>query len=444
VDEGAYVARCLEAFFQNFGVEVHMVAPTAVLHELGILRALHDHGFDLTQLKSCWMAHSLNVNFCGACLKCQRIKRYASVLQSRHSSIKLNDQLQYPYIGITEGTMLSYSMQYHLLDDYPELPWDTALILDSDGFTLTDYRDGARIIQFLRDKMGFKDTIELYPLKNPLELRLKDVSDVRQSIKNVVGVDYLNLQQNGQPIKHKAFLRLPFEDLLYQSLDEEVISFLPDDFNYQGVMARYDWIPMWEPTMDTWVWLNITGVDIDKAVKLELKVMDSAIFKTWMKHDALMGGMDFLKVNPHSIVYMLGGKVDSVQLLRGDEILAFGGKWLVNPHKDVKNSVILKDWWPHEDLAYIRTAMAAEQTINIHGAQTGRISAAAPMDVDATGTNHKVLPRKTASHKAYEAAYGTPDEQPKAARGQTSCIAHVDVAAFHHSAEEKGNDAKDD
>lgn len=342
VDEGAFVAKQLTKFFRNYGLDIDIVAPTAVLHEIGILRALHDDGFDLTTLKSCWMAHSLNEHYCGACLKCQRIKRYAGYLANIRPDITLDAELDFPYIGITEGTMLSYSMQYHVTDDYPELPWATALVLDNDGHGLVEGSHGDRIFKFLREKMGFVDTIFPHELINPLELRLKDVRQIRAQIRDVLGVDYLKLQKTDGPVKHKGYLRLPFEDLLFQSLDEEVISLLPEDFNYQGVMARYDWIPMWETHGNYWSWLNVTGVSPSEATVLELPeaALKSNIFRVWLKRDALLGGMDFLKADPHSVVHYKGEEVNSVELLRRDDILNRGGKWIVNPSHRKHNAEI--------------------------------------------------------------------------------------------------------
>lgn len=295
VDEGAYVCGQIENLLEHKGLPVHIVAPTSVLHELGILRALHDDGFDLRDLKSCWMANLLHTNYCGTCLKCQRIKRYVNRLWPNS---ELDRSMDFPEIGIATGSILSYSVQYHLTDDKPELPWATAIIMDDDGLSLQDHRQGYRIIKFLREHMGFTDTITYDQVKNPLELKLKSVEQVRADIREAIGIDYAKLLADNPVIRHGAPLKLPFEDLFYQVLgdDPEFHAGLPENINWQGCICRFDSIPVWIEDSGEWQVLQITqrvpGSDDYKFLDLPSECYDMQIFKTWLNYSAVREGLE--------------------------------------------------------------------------------------------------------------------------------------------------------
>lgn len=299
-DESQQALTWIEDFFKIYGVNLQVISPVGCLHELGIIRALSEH-FPITELKSCWMAQLLQTNYCGQCLKCQRIKHYMGILDKQYPERGYGNMLKYDDIGLASGSMLSYSVQYHLTDDYPDLPWASAIIADDTSLRMLDYRNGNKILKVLVNELGFKDTIYPGLLENKLELRLLDAKEVLAKIKDYLGVDYGMLMLDNQTSLHNVNFWLPFEDIVYNlAYVHEFAEELADTWTNKLIISRFDAIPVYDAEKDEWKYLMLTENFTDpKILPLPEGFKDRWIFKTWMNLEGFLTGLYHLNLKSY-------------------------------------------------------------------------------------------------------------------------------------------------
>ncbi|TPG59988.1 hypothetical protein [Ewingella americana] len=307
VDEGAYVCQQIEAFFKSLGIEIYIIAPTAVLHEVGILRALVEiKGFDLAKLKSCWRANYLQHNYCGVCYKCQRLARYYRHLNVKHPTLGFNKFIDYADLGFASGSMLSYSMQYHIFEDHQELPWDRAICIDNESLKLLDYRTGNRILNKLVLDYGFDHTILTSLYANTNQIRLNKSQNIIDALKAYTDIDLFNMLK-ANPIKlNNCFLELPGEKEFRDSLTTDQKAELVEAGCDLGVLISHiDKFPIFvegeEGLGHSWKWVtlqrNDESLDSDPiTLRLSQKSLDNVLVRRWLSAKSVLGGLDYYKI----------------------------------------------------------------------------------------------------------------------------------------------------
>lgn len=289
-DCGAHMCKQIEKLFDGYGAEFQIVSPVSVLHESGILRALDHVGFDLMTLKSCFNADTLKVNWCGACSKCLRLKKF---VDRKLELTKYADRPEFQYFVDTKGGMYSYTLLAHYYWENPDWPWATAMIIDEPAMGLQDYRQGYRFMKFLRETLGFTDVIYPDQFKHDkLAMRSGTVDDAIESIKYVTGFDYEALVNNAPDLRSNAFLDLPFERLFYSLVEQkkELKARMTQNYTMCSTIARYDHIPVYHE--GEWKTLVINDVPEPRVLPLpEINERNSFVLKLWLGYDTLTPGI---------------------------------------------------------------------------------------------------------------------------------------------------------
>lgn len=285
--ESVHITKALEAYCASEGLPVHIVSPVGALHELGIIRALRDKHFNVGQLESCWNAHVMGVKYCGACHKCQRIATYVGMLDKAHPGKGWDSVLGFDDLGLASGSMLSYSMQYHLTEDHPELPWSTAIIAEKESLELLDHRTGNRILKVLVNEYGFTDTIYPQLYEQKLELRSLSEQEFRQRVVEYLGFDYASYDKF--PAVSTIRLTLPFEDMLSREYDNA---------EWAPLITKVTHVPLWNKWAKTWAMYRITPENplLFWPLILPKEALNSQVMKTWLDVEAFSEGLKYHKV----------------------------------------------------------------------------------------------------------------------------------------------------
>ncbi|MCW6598803.1 hypothetical protein [Yersinia ruckeri] len=305
VDEGAYICQQIEGMFKNYGLEVYIIAPTAVLHEVGILRALVEtKGFNLADLKSCWRANYLQHNYCGVCYKCQRLAKYYNYLHTKKPELKFKSFIDFKDLNFATGTMLSYSMQYHIFEEHPELPWHAAICIDNENMKLLDYRTGNRIMKVLMMEYGFEHVIMASLYKNPNSIVLQPSEAIINALKTYVHIDYLEKLKE-HPVKlNNCFLELPgekeFRDNLTPTMKEELKS-----IDLGVILSHVDRFPIFSKGEDglgtTWKWVTLHRTNKDAkpepvVLKLTQEALDNVLVRRWLSEKSVLEGLNHYNI----------------------------------------------------------------------------------------------------------------------------------------------------
>jgi hypothetical protein len=298
VDEGLFVCEQLEKYLAAYGLPVHIISPVGPLHEMGILRALHRvDPTAIGKLDSCWLAKNLQTHYCGQCFKCQRIRQYMDMLHAKHPGWGFDQILKFENLRVATGSMLSYSVQYNLTEDFPELPWDTALIVDETSMKFLDYRTGNRILKVLVNELGFTDTIYPGLIDQKFEPKVLSAKEFEKRVIDYLGVDYCQLSIDMPRINEHVWFWLPYEEamLLQIAHTDKVV---PEGWINAPLMSRVHRVPVYRKSEDKWYWLRFkpVGPDGDIDLKLPTAAYELDIFKLWLGEDTLMAGINFLKV----------------------------------------------------------------------------------------------------------------------------------------------------
>lgn len=305
VDEGAYICQQIENMFKNFGLDVYIIAPTAVLHEVGILRSLVEvKGFNLANLKSCWRANYLQHNYCGVCYKCQRLAKYYNYLHAKKPELNFKSFIDFKDLNFAAGTMLSYSMQYHIFEEHPQLPWQNAICIDNENMKLLDYRTGNRIMKVLMMEYGFDQVIMSSLYNNPNSIVLQPSESIINALKNYVHIDYLEKLKE-HPVKlNNCFLELPgekeFRDNLTPAMKEELKS-----VDLGVILSHVDRFPIFSNGEDglgnswKWVTLHRTNKDAEQGLvtlKLSQEALDNVLVRRWLSEKSVLEGLNHYNI----------------------------------------------------------------------------------------------------------------------------------------------------
>lgn len=305
VDEGAYICQQIEGMFKNFGLEVYIIAPTAVLHEVGILRALVEvKGFNLADLKSCWRANYLQHNYCGVCYKCQRLVKYYNYLHGKKPELKFKSFVDFKDLNFAVGTMLSYSMQYHIFEEHPELPWHASMCIDNENMKLLDYRTGNRIMKVLMMEYGFDQVILTQMYSNVNSPALQSSESIINALKDYLHVDYL-AKLKEHPIKlNNCFLELPgekeFRDNLTPAMKEELKS-----VDLGVILSHVDRFPIFSKGEDglgnSWKWVTLHRTNKDAkqeqvTLKLPQEALDNVLVRRWLSEKSVLEGLNHYNI----------------------------------------------------------------------------------------------------------------------------------------------------
>lgn len=305
VDEGAYICQQIEGLFKMFNLEVHIIAPTAVLHEVGILRALAEvKNFNLADLKSCWRANYLQHNYCGTCYKCQRLARYYNYLGVRNPSLGFDKFIDFEDLGVAKGTMLSYSMQYQIFEDHPNLPWDRSICIDNENLKLLDYRTGNRILKVLMSDYGFEYTIMSQLYKNQNAVNLVKGEAIIESLVGYLDIDYMSILKDNPVKLNNSFLELPGEKEFRDSATPEMKEELAK-LDVGTITSHVDRFPIFVESEEglggQWKWVKLErtgdfkGPEV-KDLKLSQKALDNVLVRRWLSAKSVLGGLDHYKI----------------------------------------------------------------------------------------------------------------------------------------------------